>query len=112
MRVEYNGDEYVISKREEMETFVWKVLENISEDEFVDVLNDLVNPVIIFGYEWGQASALKILDPIAYSQAVDEYKESLCEDAICEVEDACEGETVYIMNEEIEIIETDDEEDE
>ena len=41
----------------------------MSEDEFEELLNDGVAPVVVFGYEFGAGTVLRGLDPVAFRQA-------------------------------------------
>lgn len=41
----------------------------MSEDEFEELLNDGVDPVVVFGYEYGAGSVLRGMDYVAFRQA-------------------------------------------
>ena len=47
------------------------------EEAYNDMLNDVYGTVIIAGYEYDTAQALKEVDPIAYSVGMNDYESSL-----------------------------------
>ena len=112
MRLSYNGDEYVVPETE-LDRFIEDVIENIDEDDIETSLSEIFpEPVEVCGYEYDQVSLLKEIDPIAYSLMVDEYKDSIAQDALYDLKRAGEDDTVYIFTEEVTVLSEDDEEDE
>ncbi len=47
------------------------------EEAYDEMLNDVYGTVIIAGYEYDTAQALKEVDPIAYSVGMNDYESSL-----------------------------------